>query len=321
MSSQPSHRARIAVELLGTNHRSFKSYFKVYDTLLAYSDDAYILQIENPSSKNPSPLTHEDILVATHVLRDDPTLTLDKACDVLEKALVPRYYLRQQLKKAILVSVRVMFMLGCEGSWKPNERFVDYIFKCFPKALSVPSATKRALESKKSLKAWKLKSKCHLSFQGTNNIADHLHLDLSHPDGPTLFIFHHTSFLNAHLDRLNELGFAKEEDLLFYLKRHRLRRRLSHPEGYKIFDDPQSLEYIYWADRLAALHAFVLERPPRNGFERWIKWQTSESNAFAIALLALLISIIVGVLSLVLASIQTWIAYKAWVEPVQVGDG
>lgn len=58
------------------------------------------------------------------------------------------------------------------------------------------------------------------------------------------------------------------------------------------------------------------ERPPRNKFERWVKWQTSDSNAFAVVLAALLISVIVGILSLAVAGYQTWVAWKAWKEPV-----
>ncbi|KAK3308753.1 uncharacterized protein B0T15DRAFT_491310 [Chaetomium strumarium] len=50
--------------------------------------------------------------------------------------------------------------------------------------------------------------------------------------------------------------------------------------------------------RLAIIHDLTRERPPRTSFGRWVYWQTSESNSFLIAMLALLISIIVGVLSL-----------------------
>jgi len=88
-----------------------------------------------------------------------------------------------------------------------------------------------------------------------------------------------------------------------------------------MFKDPKGLEYMYWGKRLVTLHAFLHNRPPRNRFERWIKWQTSESNAFAVALFALLISVVVGLLSLGLAGIQTWIAYKAWKEPINGGGG
>ncbi len=87
-----------------------------------------------------------------------------------------------------------------------------------------------------------------------------------------------------------------------------------------MFTDADMMEYRYWGERLAALQAFMRERPPRNGFERWIKWQTSESNAFAMALAALLISVVVGVLGLAVAALQSWIAWKAWAEPVSADD-
>lgn len=91
-------------------------------------------------------------------------------------------------------------------------------------------------------------------------------------------------------------------------------------EGYKIFDGADNLDYRYWGERLAALHNFTRERPPRNKFERWMKWQSSERNAFAVALAALLISILVGLLSLAVAGLQTWIAWEAWKQPVSNDD-
>lgn len=77
---------------------------------------------------------------------------------------------------------------------------------------------------------------------------------------------------------------------------------------------------MFWGRRLAEIHAFVSDRPPRNKFERWVKWQTSESNAFIVALAALLISIVVGILSLGLAVLQSWIAWKAWKDPIPADD-
>lgn len=78
-----------------------------------------------------------------------------------------------------------------------------------------------------------------------------------------------------------------------------------------MFTDADMMEYQYWGERLAILQCFMRERPPRNRFERWINWQTSESNAFALALAALLVSIVVGILSLTVAVLQTWLAWKA----------
>jgi hypothetical protein len=87
----------------------------------------------------------------------------------------------------------------------------------------------------------------------------------------------------------------------------------AEPEGYKVFGDAfDNFEYLYWGHRLAEIYDLVMERPPKNWFERWIKWQSSENNAFAIALAALFISIIVGCLSLGLSALQAWIAWRAW---------
>jgi hypothetical protein len=91
-------------------------------------------------------------------------------------------------------------------------------------------------------------------------------------------------------------------------------------EGYKLFTEADMTEYRYWGERLATLQDFMRERPPRNKFERWMKWQTSESNAFTVALAALLISIVVGVVSLAVAALQGWIAWKAWRDPVSNDD-
>lgn len=94
----------------------------------------------------------------------------------------------------------------------------------------------------------------------------------------------------------------------------------SQADGYKILDDADKLEYRYWGERLAALYNFTRERPPRNKLERWMKWQSAESNAFVVAVAALVISIVVGILGLGLASVQTWVAWEAWKTPVSNDD-
>jgi hypothetical protein len=95
-------------------------------------------------------------------------------------------------------------------------------------------------------------------------------------------------------------------------------KECAEADGYKLFDGTDKLDYKYWGDRLAALHRFTSERP-QTKFERWMKWQTSESKAFAVALAALLITIAVGILTLGLAGFQTYISWMAWKESVS-GD-
>jgi hypothetical protein len=57
-------------------------------------------------------------------------------------------------------------------------------------------------------------------LKGTDNLARHLLLDPSHPDGPTLYIFQYTAFLKAQLDRLRQQNFHKDSDTLACLKMH-----------------------------------------------------------------------------------------------------
>lgn len=88
-------------------------------------------------------------------------------------------------------------------------------------------------------------------------------------------------------------------------------------EGYKVYQNvPKDFKYIYWAERLAVLHARLKEKPPRSKIEKWLAQENNDGNALLIALLALLISVIVGILSLILAAIQTWIAWMAWKYPI-----
>jgi len=69
------------------------------------------------------------------------------------------------------------------------------------------------------MKAWKLRARFRLSFKGTDNLARHLLLDPLHPDGPTLYIFHYTVFLKAHMDRLGQQNSqANDSDMLACLK-------------------------------------------------------------------------------------------------------
>ena len=123
------------------------------------------------------------------------------------------------------------------------------------------------------------------------------------------------------------------QSILFHFSDHRSSRILerlitkqgfdedcAQAQGYKMFTDADMTEFRYWGERLAILYGFLRERPPRNKFERWIKWQTSESNGFVLALAALVISVVVGLLSLGVAGLQSWLAWKAWKEPVSNDD-
>ena len=217
-------RERVAAELFGTNPPALGFYFRVYDSLLARRED-YVLGFEDSEPGNRTrtrPITHSDVLEVAAVLRRDPTLTLDQASEQL-RTQPGAIRLTQQLRLKMLVSAQALFMLDFTGpvdTWQPNERFVDFVSRCFPKTAGFSAAAKSALENQKSMKAWKLRARFRLSFKGTDNLARHLLLDPSHPDGPTLYIFHYTAFLKAQLDRLKQQKFHKDSDILACLERH-----------------------------------------------------------------------------------------------------
>ncbi len=87
-------------------------------------------------------------------------------------------------------------------------------------------------------------------------------------------------------------------------------------EGYKLFrDPPPDFKFVYWGERMAHLQNLMTRRPPRNKLERWFHRHGNEGNAFFIALLALSISIIVGLISIGFNCVQIWITWMAWKYP------
>ncbi|KAM5344944.1 hypothetical protein ACJ41O_010806 [Fusarium nematophilum] len=313
MNDNLEYRKSISNQFLDTTDRDLEAYFRVYDELLV-DTDAHLLQAGHLASADSAPITHRDVTVAAQVIRENTGKTLHQiTLDVQEKLQTTPSTQRANL--AIRVAVRAMFMLDSavidshgpgftigryrHVSWQLTEPFHEFVSRCFCKSLQESESVLDALANKRSLKAWKLKVRSGITFKATDNIAQHLLLDA---DNGILYLFHHTSFLKAQLDRLQGHSPSNEEDGLACLTRR-----------YKVFGDAlDDFEYLYWGHRLAEIYDHVIDRPPKNWFERWINWQTSESNAFAIALAALVISIIVGCLSLGLSAVQIWIAWRAW---------
>lgn len=239
-------------------------------------------------------------------------------------------------------------------SWLQHETFAEFLKKLFPPPMEQPAErVKLALDEQASIRAWKLQDRLGLRFRGTDNIAEHLLYDRRKN---TLYLFHHTSFLKTQLERFrghrNPLEEVVEtclprgtlppqilvetlhslQSILFWWNDNRsariLDRLIKQPKGFDedsqywdglvIFHElPGDFKYQYWGERLAALHSFIMQKPPRNRLERWFEKQSTEGNALFIALIALLISIVIGIISIGLAAFQTWIAWMAWKYPVE----
>ncbi|KAK3301868.1 uncharacterized protein B0T15DRAFT_325805 [Chaetomium strumarium] len=178
---------KVSAEPFATTASSLGSYLRVFDNLIARSD-VHVLQVEEPDPRGAAAIraiTYNDILIAAKILRSNPTLTLDEAAEQLWARLGTTCSARQP-RLTMRVSVRAMFMIDCTGpvdGWLPNERFDDLASRVFPRALAISTAAKEAMNDRKSMKAWKLKARFRLHCRGTDNLARHLLLDLSHPDG------------------------------------------------------------------------------------------------------------------------------------------
>ncbi|WKT45061.1 hypothetical protein QSH57_009914 [Fusarium oxysporum f. sp. vasinfectum] len=236
-------------------------------------------------------------------------------------------------------------------SWLSRESFVSFVERSIPRAPDQSYKTFEDIIGQKSkLKAWKLKKRLGICFLPTNDLSCHL---LFNEKGNTLYLFHQVAYLKAHLEQFQshtsplditvleslrrgtlppQLLFEtlhSLQDILFPLTDHRSEKILRalicrngfDPEcleydGYNVFH--KGIRYVYWGERIARLYELAKKRPPRNKLERWFDRRSTDGNAFSIALLALCISILVGIVSILISGFQAWIAWMAWKYPAEV---
>ncbi|KAK4109205.1 hypothetical protein N656DRAFT_716616 [Canariomyces notabilis] len=233
------------------------------------------------------------------------------------------------------------------SSWLQNETLEAYILRLFP--TSLPNSQEPAMDYR-ALKAHKLQKRLGVRFQPTNHLDKHLLFDERRN---RLYIFHHVAFLKAHLSRYESseapLTTGPRESLeggtlpprllvetLYTLQavifpsidpdsaeildelieKRSFDQACAEYEGYKVFrNPPQGFRLVYWEKRMAHLHRLMSSRPPRNKLECWFHRHSNDRNALFIALLALLISILVGIVSIGWGCVQIWIAWMVWKYP------
>ena len=121
---------------------------------------------------------------------------------------------------------------------------------------------------------------------------------------------------------LQSIVFPADDPISYGILDKMIKKRGFDPEsreykGYKLFPElPTGFAFVYWGERLAQLHDLQATRPPRNKLERWFQRQSSEGNALFVAMIALVISILVGVISVALGAAQLGISWMAWKYPV-----
>jgi hypothetical protein len=204
-----AEREAIAKELLcsdAARNATFSRYFKFYTSITCpSSSESTSIQVDNPAFD-----THADILGCVKSLHLNPSLTRE---EFVTASLSKEDVSARDKDDATRTIVRVGFMLDCslkdkysEGfevggyipaKWESNEPFDAFVERAIVRT-SKNHTARQPKEYKKDLKAWKLKKRQRLQFRPTDNIMEHLLYD---PETRIVKVFHHTSYLKAHLAR------------------------------------------------------------------------------------------------------------------------
>ncbi|KAK3985216.1 hypothetical protein QBC44DRAFT_405346 [Cladorrhinum sp. PSN332] len=342
------------------NSSKFAAYFRHYCSVVcpAASGDA-VIELDTTSLRS-----HNDILKWTQVITEHPNITFNGFIDQITKGKSTQISVREKEHMA-RITVDVLFAIDCmlrdyysfnqaqrglishQIKWEADTPFLSFIqdaFVSFAKHTGHDHAHKGF--TKKSLKAWKLTKRYGLKIRCTNNILEHLELDLK---TMTLKVFHQVSFLRAHLTKTKEepLDLSFEEsirrgslpprllletlltfhDVLFpvaSIRDKKSRALLKTMIDKHSFDSeaewiefvrptPEGMAFDYWGHRLAALHEIIKKPPPANAMVAWFERHTSERNALTVAIVGLFLSALFGLLSFIVGTLQlvlAWVAYK-----------
>ncbi|KZL88130.1 hypothetical protein CI238_04915 [Colletotrichum incanum] len=311
------------------------AFSALYNDLL-HKDSDFVVNLDPADNGS---ISDRDVMLVVDLLREDRSLTKESTAHKVDEALA-RKHNQTKIDNLINLAVQVMVMVDCAAkerhstgfavggyrpiSWLQKETFLEFVTRSFPTNADSTAAERveAAVDEKAALKAWKLQRRLGIQFRGTHNLSEHLLLD---PRSSCLYLFHHAGFLKAQLRRARYQSQPLTHSMSDSLQSKRIGgfdRECAEYEGYKIFKDPpEDFQYVYWGERLALLHEMVMSRPPRNKLERWLHRQSNEGNALFIALVALLISILVGIISIGLAAVQIWIAWMAWKHPTPGSPG
>ncbi|KAH6987171.1 hypothetical protein EDB80DRAFT_782540 [Ilyonectria destructans] len=322
------------------NSSRFKAYFNHYCSVVcpASSGNA-VVEIDSPALGS-----HADVLNCVEIIVQDPKISFNEFVTQAVASKSAEASLREK-EHVARVAAEVAFAVNCtlrdyysdnfvdDGSrhikWEGDDSFLSFIenaFKLGSQQIQAPEQQRRREETmtrKTSLKAWKLTKRYGIKIRGTDNLVEHLALDLK---TMTLKVFHQVSFLRAHLAKSKQepldLNFEESlrrqgapgtlpprllletlltfHDVLFPVasvrdKKSRaaletmIQRQGFDAEGRWIEfvrATPAEMTFEYWGDRLSALHDVVKRPPPANAVVAWFERHTSERNALTVAISA-----------------------------------
>lgn len=124
-----------------------------------------------------------------------------------------------------------------------------------------------------------------------------------------LYTIHHALFPS---DR------ASQALLSTLVRNHQFDRSLLQYEmaRYRRDDDPD-ITYSYFGTRLSEIYDELQDPTPRAGWESWLQKYSSPRYMLMATMIGVFIAVIIGLLGLAVACVQTWISYQQWKHPVK----
>lgn len=183
--------------------QAYLAFFDYYTSIICSSaGEVATIQIDNLALRS-----HTEVLNSLKYLYSNPSLTRQE----FEDGCFASTSSARDREDATRKVVRVGLMLDCSlkdkyskgfevngyspPKWRADETLDHFVDQTFPKqqmhGLEIQSC-------KRVLRAWKLKKRYNIKFQPTDNLAEHL---LHDPVTRTVKVFHHTTYLKAHLAR------------------------------------------------------------------------------------------------------------------------
>ncbi|KAH7268506.1 hypothetical protein B0J15DRAFT_418963 [Fusarium solani] len=272
--------------------------------------------------------------------------------------------------RAFNLVVRVMSMVKCSADnqpsgllelgtqpiqWHSDSSLAEFMVKVFPQAdtgnLYVRDDSGKIRDIKSTITARRLKKVASLRFQGTDDLRNHLKMDVK--DG-VVEVFHYTSVLKEHL--IARRGSPEDPDLQgsvsvgtiprqvvlevldsmqnvlfpFDSTSEQILRSLVSKQSFDpdclrydaaVYrgEDEGDLSYSYFGSRLVDLFEELEDPSPRGILEIWFQRKSGARHVMKATLIGVIIAIVLGILGLVVGIFQAWVAYEAWKHPVNNG--
>ncbi|KAF3076367.1 hypothetical protein CFAM422_001629 [Trichoderma lentiforme] len=321
-------------------------------------------------ASTPALRSHEDVFDIIKLLQAHPDM---KRSELTHEYFSKRNKLPPSSDQhwAFNLAIQIMLMVKCSADnqpsgllelgtqaiqWHFDEPLTEFISRAFPQKntgnLHIYDDSGEIKDIKSALSAKSLKKVAGLRFQGTDDLRNHLRMDVKRG---VVEIYHYTSVLREHLAASQTLhgSLAFENSISvgniprqIALEALDSMQKILFPfdsDSEKILCDlvakesfdpdclrydsaayqregEEDTSYNYFGVRLVDLFKELEDPSPRGILEKWLQRKSGARYMMMATLVGVIIAIILGILGLAVGVFQAWVSYEAWKHPVNSGN-